>query len=304
VGGIVAGRRQTVNQALQIPLKLQFGEWRGRIDVKSGERGEPMEELERVYEAALGAMRRGEPTAVATVIETYGSTPRQVGAKMLITADGQTVGTVGGGQIEAQVIQDARAAIAEGRSRQSHYRSPDPQQGPTDRCADDMQVFIEVLLPRATLLIIGAGHIGQAVARMGAFLGYRIVVLDERAEMVTVERFPQADVLLSGPIDEQLSNCPLTEQTYAVLVTPHHSRDEVALAALAEHRLPYVGLLGSRRRTQATFERAQTIAVPADFLAQVHAPIGFDIGGETPREIAVSILAEIVAVQHGKRGQT
>jgi xanthine dehydrogenase accessory factor len=138
---------------------------------------------------------------------------------------------------------------------------------------------------------------------MGAFLGYRVVVLDERTEMVTAERFPQADVLLSGPIDEQLSNCPLTEQTYAVMVTPHHSRDEIALAALAGHRLAYVGLLGSRRRTQATFERAQAIDVPAEFMARVQTPIGLDIGGETPREIAVSILAEIIAVQHGKRGQ-
>jgi xanthine dehydrogenase accessory factor len=263
-----------------------------------------MEELEQVYEAALAAMRRGEPAAVATVIETHGSTPRQVGAKMLVTADGQTVGTVGGGQIEAQVIEETYAAIAEGRSRQSHYRSPDAQQGSVDRCADTVQVFIEVLLPRPTLLIVGAGHIGQAVAKMGAFLGYRIVVLDERAEMVTSERFPQADTLLSGPIDEQLSNCPLTEQTHVVLVTPHHSRDEVTLAVLAEHRLPYVGLLGSRRRTQATFERARAIDVPAEFLARVHTPIGLDIGGETPREIAVSILAEVIAVRHGEGGQT
>jgi xanthine dehydrogenase accessory factor len=259
-----------------------------------------VEELQRVYEAVLDAIRRGEPAAVATVIEARGSTPRHVGAKMLVYGDGRAVGTVGGGALEAQVIEEAQAAMAEGQSRELEYRLPGEERDDPRVCGGDMRFFIEVLLPRPTLLIIGAGHIGQALAELGAFLGYRVAVLDERAAMVTAERFPQADVLLSGPLDEQLQATSLTGQTYTVLVTPHHSQDEQALAVLAERPVAYVGLLGSRRRTQATFERAQAMGVSDAFLARIHAPIGLDIGAETPREIAVSILAEIIAVRRGR----
>jgi len=259
-----------------------------------------IEELERVYEAALEAIRRGEPAALATVIEARGSTPREAGAKMLVYADGRTVGTVGGGGLEARVIEEARAALAEGRSRELEYRLVDEERGDPGICGGNMRLLVEVLLPRPTLLIIGAGHIGQAVAELGAFLGYRVAVLDERAEMVTAERFPQADVLLSGPLDEQLRAFPLTERTYAVLVTPHHSLDEKALAVLAERPTAYVGLIGSRRRTRATFGRARALGISDEFLARVQTPIGLDIGAETPKEIALSILAEIIAVQRGK----
>jgi len=272
--------------------------------------GKSVEELERVYQAALEAIRQGEPAAVATVIAVRGATPRKVGAKMLVYADGRTIGTVGGGPMEAQVIEEARAALAEGQSRELQYQpesgsvgrlAPAEERGALAICGGDMRIFIEVLLSRPTLLIIGGGHIGQALAELGMFLGYRIAVLDERPEVVTVERFPQADVLLSGPLDQQLRAIPLTERTYVVLVPPHHSRDEEALAVLARHPVPYVGLLGSGRRTRATFERARATGVPDVFLARVHTPVGLDIGAETPREIAVSILAEIIAVQRGRR---
>ena len=261
-----------------------------------------MGELEQVYEAALETLRRGEPAAVATVIEARGSTPREVGAKMLVYADGRTVGTVGGGPLEAWVIEKAQMALAEGQSRELEYRPVDEERGAQDVCGGDMRFFVEVLLPRSTLLIIGGGHIGQAVAELGALLGYRVAVLDERAEMVTPERFPQANALLSGPLDKELRAFPLTSQTYVVLVTPHHAftGDERALAVLAERPVAYVGLLGSHRRSQATFERARALGVPGESLARVHTPIGLNIGAETPREIAVSILAEIIAVQRGK----
>jgi xanthine dehydrogenase accessory factor len=157
-----------------------------------------------------------------------------------------------------------------------------------------------VLLPRPTLLTIGGGHIGQAVAELGAFLGYRIAVLDERTEWVTAERFPKADVLLSGPMGEQLRAFPLTEQTHAVLVTLHHSPNEKALAVLTRHPVAYVGLLGSSRRTGATFERARALGVLDAFLDRVHTPIGLDTGAETPRETGISIVAEIVAARREK----
>jgi xanthine dehydrogenase accessory factor len=256
-----------------------------------------VEEIEQVYATALEAIRRGEGAAVATVLEAHGSTPREAGAKMLVYADGRTVGTVGGGPLEAQVIQEAQAALSAGVSREFEYRATREQVSAPDACGGQMRLFIEVLQPHTTLLIIGAGHIGQAVAKLGSFLGYRLIVLDERADMVTAGRFPARCRLLTGSLDEQLRTLSLTEQTSVVIVTPHNSPDEKALAVLAKHPVAYVGLLGSQRRTRATFERARVLGVSDEFLKQVHTPIGLDIGAETPHEIAVCIIAQIVAVQ-------
>ena len=256
-------------------------------------------ELERVYTATLQAIRHGESAALATIIEAKGSTPRD-SAKMLIYADGRMVGTVGGGEVEARVIQEAKAAIADGQSRELDYRLKDEDRGDPGICGGDMRIFVEVLASRPTLLIIGGGHVGQAVAEIGALLGYRVAVIDERPEMIAVERFPQAEVRLTGDPVQQIVDFPLTEHTYIVVVTPHHTLDEKVLTVLADRPIAYVGLIGSRRRTAYTFERAREARVPEELLERVHTPIGLDIGAETPREIAVSIIAEIIAVQRRK----
>jgi xanthine dehydrogenase accessory factor len=258
------------------------------------------EEIERVYAAALEAIRQGEPAALATVIETHGATPRGASAKMLIYADGRTVGTVGGGGVEARVIEEAKAAIAEGQSRLLEYRLVDEQRGDPGICGGDMRLFVEVLAARPLLLIIGGGHIGQAVAELGAFLGYRIAVVDERPEMVTPERFPWAEARLTGDPLQQVADFPLTPQTYVVMVTPHHTMDEQMLKVLDGRPCAYIGLIGSRRRTAHTFGQARALGVSEELLQRVHTPIGLDIGAESPREIAVSILAEVIAVQRGR----
>jgi xanthine dehydrogenase accessory factor len=163
-----------------------------------------------------------------------------------------------------------------------------------------MRILIEVLPPRPTLLILGAGHLGQAVAELGAFLGYRIVVMDERPGLATPERFPWAEQCITGDLAEEVARFPVDPHTYVVMVTSHYTGDAAVLAELASRSPAYVGLVGSRRRTALTFGRAQELGVPPGWLERVYTPIGLDIGAETPREIAVSILAEIIAVQRGK----
>ena len=260
-----------------------------------------VEELERIYEEILKAIRQGQPIAVATVVEAGGSTPREVGAKMVIYPDGRTVGTIGGGGVESRVIEEAKEALAERQSREVAYRLVDEERGDPGICGGNMRIFIEVLPVRPTLLIIGGGHVGQAVAELGAFLGYRIVVVDDRPEMVTEERFPWAEERLAEDPAEAVERLPLDEHTYLVMVTPHHSLDERVLVKLVDRPVAYIGLIGSRRRTAHTFQRAREAGVPESLLERIHTPIGLDIGAETPREIAVSILAEVIAVQRGKR---
>jgi xanthine dehydrogenase accessory factor len=257
------------------------------------------EEAELVYEAALDALRRGESAALATVIEARGSTPRGTSAKMLVYADGRTVGTVGGGGVESRVIEEAKEAIAAGETRELDYRLVDEERGDPGICGGDMRIFVEPLVPRPLILVIGAGHVGQAVAELADYLGYRIAVLDERPELVTDERFPWAGTLLTGDVAEEVRDFGLDEHTYVVMVTPHHSLDEKILQVVADRPFAYVGLIGSSRRTAHTFERAREAGVPEEVLKQVHTPIGLDIGAETPRELAVSIMGEIIAVQRG-----
>jgi xanthine dehydrogenase accessory factor len=252
---------------------------------------------EAVYEAALRAVRDGEGAALVTIVRAGETSPRGPGAKMLVYADGRTLGTVGGGPAEAWVVEQARQALAEGPSR---LITRSAEKG-KDVCAADLSCFVDVLLPEPTLLIVGAGHIGQAVASMGSWFGYRIVVLDERPSEAVPERFPDADALLCGSLQEELASYPLGEHVYVVLVTPHHSADEQALAVLQEAEVPYIGLLGGKRRTEATFRRARAIGVSDAFLETIHTPIGLDIGAETPREIALSILADVTAVRRGGR---
>jgi xanthine dehydrogenase accessory factor len=260
-----------------------------------------IEEMEKVYTAVLEAIRAGESAALVTVIEAKGSTPRGVSAKMLVYADKRTVGTVGGGGVEARAIDEALAAIKASASRELAYDLVNEERGDPGVCGGSMRLFVEVLAPRPTLLILGGGHVGQAVAELGAFLGFRIVVADDRPDLVTEERFPWADSLLAGDMAEQVAEFPLDEHTYLIMVTPHYATDEKVLEVLVDHKVAYVGMIGSRRRSTLTFQRAREAGVPEELLARVHTPIGLDIDAQTPREIAVSIVAEVIGVQRGHR---
>jgi xanthine dehydrogenase accessory factor len=259
-----------------------------------------IEEMEKVYAAVLEAIRAGQSAALVTVIEAKGSTPRGVSAKMLVYPDGRTVGTVGGGGVEARAIDEARDAVKANESRELAYDLVNEERGDPGICGGSMRLFVEVLAPRPTLLILGGGHVGQSVAELGAFLGFRIVVADDRPEMVTEDRFLWADALLTGDMAGQVAEYPLDEHTYLVMVTPHYATDEKVLEVLADRQVAYIGMIGSRRRSALTFERAREAGVAEALLERVHTPIGLDIGAQSPREIAVSIMAEVIAVQHGR----
>jgi xanthine dehydrogenase accessory factor len=215
---------------------------------------------------------------------------------MLVYADERSVGTVVVG-VESWVIEEAKEAIAVGEDRELHYSLVDEDRGDRDICGGGMRIFAEPLVPRPLVLVIGAGHVGQAVAELADYLGYRIEVLDERPGLLTAERFPWAGTLLTGDVAEEVRNFGVDEHTYVVMVTPHHSPDEKVLKVVADRPFAYVGLIGSQRRTIHTFERAREAGVPESVLEQVHTPIGLDIGAETLREIAASITVEIIAVQ-------
>ncbi|MGD9646857.1 MAG: XdhC family protein [Pirellulales bacterium] len=170
---------------------------------------------------------------------------------------------------------------------------PDLSERPRPRAAHGVAWLPQ--LPRCPLLIVGGGHVGLAVAQWASDLDFRVWVLDDRAEFVSAERFPRAERRICGPIGQTLAELEITPDTYAIIVTRGHNHDEEALRHLAARGARYVGLIGSRRKIKLIFDDLLEQGISAEALARVHAPLGIDIGSQTVAEIAVSILAELVA---------
>jgi len=256
---------------------------------------------EEVLPAAAAALQRGEPAALVTIVRSNGSTPQRAGAKMLVFADGRSVGTIGGGCYENDAIGRAREAIATGRpALVSFDLNDDFVQESGLICGGQMDVYIDPIAPAPALYIVGAGHVGWHLARMAADAGFRIHVIDDREKFANADRFPAAEQIEVDDIGAWLHRADLPPSAFAVVVTRGHTHDFEALRALAARDLRYVGLIGSRAKVARIFEALQAQGMPVECLGRVHAPIGLDIGAITPAEIAVSILAELIAVRHGK----
>ncbi|MGE0040159.1 MAG: XdhC family protein [Vicinamibacterales bacterium] len=253
--------------------------------------------------AALGeALSRGEEVALVTIVRTNGSTPQRVGAKMLVYADGRTVGTIGGGCYENESLWKAREAIKARAAVTVRYELNDDfaeENGLV--CGGQMEVFIEPIESAPALYVFGAGHVGYYLGRMAQEAGFELHVVDDRAQFANRERFPDAADIVVDDIPDWLARTTLPPTAYAVIVTRGHRHDLDALRALAPRDLRYIGLIGSRAKVARLYEGLLAEgAVSPEALARVHAPIGLDLGAVTPQEIAVSILAELIAVRRGR----
>lgn len=256
--------------------------------------------MKDVLEAALRAEREGAGAALVTVISTVGATPRKAGAKMLVCADGRIVGTIGGGQLEAEMAARARAAIEARRAEVASYDlTLDQGQEEGLVCGGTMQVFIEPIEAAPTLCLFGAGHVAQPLALMAKLAGFRVEVLDDRERFAARERFPDADLVLAEALEAGLPRLTLGTNSFAVVVTRGYRGDAEALLHLLARPLRFVGLLGSRPKRAHILEDLERRGVAPEDLARVHSPLGLEIGAQTPQEIAVSILAEMIAVRRG-----
>ncbi|MBI5649521.1 MAG: XdhC family protein [Chloroflexi bacterium] len=251
--------------------------------------------MDSVSHALIDALQNNKPAALATIVKTRGANPREPGTKMLVYPDGTFVGTIGGSETELRVIAEARAAIRDAKPRYldldlRHHADADA----------GIEIFIEPLAHAPTLVIVGAGHVGAAVAELARILGFYIVVLDDRAELIAPDKFPHADERIAGDLVTQIRGIEITQQTYIVLVTRLHALDPDLLGAIVEKDAAYIGMLGSARRARAVLDALKQQGVSETARARVHAPIGIAINAETPHEIAVSILAEIIQVKRKK----
>jgi xanthine dehydrogenase accessory factor len=220
---------------------------------------------------------------------------------MLVFADGRSIGTIGGGCYENDALGKAREAIATGKASLVKYDlNDDFVQESGLICGGQMEVYIDPIAPAPALYIIGAGHVGWHLARIAADAGFRIHVVDDREKFANAERFPAAETIEVDDIGGWLHRADLAASAFAVVVTRGHTHDFEAVRALAARDLRYVGLIGSRAKVARIFEALEVEGMPAECLSRIHAPIGLDIGAITPAEIAISILAELIAIRHGK----
>jgi xanthine dehydrogenase accessory factor len=259
---------------------------------------------QEVFAALAAALDKGEPVALVTITGSTGSTPQRVGAKMLVYEDGRTVGTIGGGCYENEAFWKAREAIKSRKPLNMSFELNDDFAQETGLvCGGQMDVFIEPVEASPELYVFGAGHVGHCVGKMAHEVGFRVHVVDDREKFANTDRFgPGIDVVVDD-IPTWLDAHSLNATTYAVVVTRGHRHDLETMRGLLRTPLRYLGLIGSKAKVKRIFDMLREEGVSPDTLRPVHAPIGLDIGAITPQEIAVSIVAELIAVKHGKTAE-
>lgn len=257
--------------------------------------------MEDIFEEIVKIRSEGGSAALATVVKVEGSTPREAGSKILINGNGTTIGSIGGGTLEATICREAMDVIRGCRAKMLHFDlTGDEAEGDTMVCGGEMDIFIEPILPQPTLYIFGAGHISISISKIAKMAGFRVVVIDDRAEFANSERFPEADEIYAEDFPMVFPKLKINDSSYIAIVTRGHQFDEKVLEWAVKTETRYIGMIGSKKKNEIIFSRLQSKGVSREMLEHVHAPIGLDISAETPQEIAVSIMAEIIKTRRGK----
>jgi xanthine dehydrogenase accessory factor len=236
------------------------------------------------------AIQSKQLAILATVIDVKGASPAKVGGQIVLLSDGMTVGTVGGGKLESSILADAQAAHEAGQPRLAHYALKEEGQDSIGTlCGGEVTVFIQPYLPPAQLIIVGGGHIGRPLKIMGELAGFDVILVD----------------VVPGSADiPELEAVHLKTDSFIVLITTDHVSDEAALRQVITSPARYIGMIGSRHKCKTIIESLRKDGISEESLSRVYAPIGLDLGGPAPEEIAVAILAEVISVQRGGKGSS
>jgi xanthine dehydrogenase accessory factor len=240
------------------------------------------------------------PFVVATVIGAKGSTPRKTGAKMIVAADGRTFGTVGGGAVESKVIERSKVLLGAPTIERFAWELASGDAG-NMVCGGTMEFLLEPFLTRPHAFVFGAGHVGKALARVLVDLHFTVTVIDDRETLLSLDRLPGVHLHHAQPRDAAVE-LTLPPGAFCVIVTRSHAQDLEALRGLVRRDLRYLGMMASRKKKAEVFATLRDEGVSDELLARVHAPIGLDLGAETPEEIAVAIAAQMVATLRRPQG--
>jgi xanthine dehydrogenase accessory factor len=251
-----------------------------------------------IYEQIVELRRQGRRGAVATITNVRGSIPSFQTAKMLVRDDGSIMGTIGGGCVEAEVWQVAREVMEQGKPRTLSFNlNNNPKYDTGLVCGGTLEIFIEPVLPSALLYIFGAGHVAYNLYKVATIVGFDVVVVDDREAYANRERFPDAREVIARDFELAMGELSPPESSYIVIVTRGHRDDMRVLRWALNMRARYLGMIGSRRKTISIYKELEKEGIPAEKFRDVHAPVGLEIGAVTPEEIAVAIVAEMIAVR-------
>ena len=253
-----------------------------------------------VFEELVRLRRAGQKAALATIVRVSGSIPSYESAKLLIRDDGSIVGTVGGGCVEAEVWAAAREVIETEKPRRMSFNlAGDALYDNGLICGGQLEVFIEPVLPVQSLYIFGAGHVSLSLSKVASMAGFRTVVIDNRETFANRERFPEADEVHAQEYEEIMPKLDVNGSAYLAIVTRGHKDDMRVLRWAVGTPAKYIGMIGSKRKAIEVFKELEKEGIGSERLESVHTPIGLEIGAITPEEIAVSVVAELIAVRRG-----
>ncbi len=251
-----------------------------------------------LYQSIVALRREGRKGALATIVNVRGSIPSFETAKMLVRDDGSIVGTIGGGCVEADVWQAAREVMEKERPRTLTFNlNQNPKDDTGLVCGGTLEVFIEPILPIASLYILGAGHVAHSVHKVARLAGFETVIIDDREAYANRERFTDAREVIADDFARAMAKVDPDENSYIVIVTRGHRDDMHCLRWAVDTRARYIGMIGSKRKVISVYNELEKDGVPREKLERVNAPIGLEIGAITPEEIAVAIVAEMIAVR-------
>lgn len=252
--------------------------------------------MSQVINVLQNAINNNQSIASVTIIREQGSSPRGIGSMMLVTKDGLLEGSIGGGAVELKAISDAQAALMDGHSKTVAY----PLASLDMTCGGDIEVFIQVYVQQDEILIVGAGHICEDLTYYFKPLPYKVTVLDHREEFAIASRFPGCTVICDTVL-EGLNSMQFHDKLSVIIVTHGHDYDEVALRYVLKQPHSYVGMIGSKTKISKCYETMIGDGYSKELLSSVYAPIGLTLGGETPAEIALSIVSEIQCINHKEK---
>lgn len=257
-----------------------------------------------IYPEIIKAQKQKKDFALLTVIKTDGAVPRHETAKMLVFADGSSIGTIGGGAIEKKGAEEAINAIQKGESKLLEFRL-NPQDSLGMNCGGNADVFIEVNKARPKLILCGAGHVNKAISYIAPTIDLNITVIDSREDWANTERFPEANsIVINDDIAKAIEEQYTDQNTFFVIATWTHKHDKFALKSALKKEHRYIGMIGSKNKIEEIFRQLREEGVDQLLLDKVYTPIGLDIKAETPEEIAISIIAEILMVKNNATGNS
>lgn len=242
--------------------------------------------------------------AICTIIDSKGSTPRSAGSRMVVTKTGQLFGTVGGGEVERRAIEAAHDSMKSNKPINLSFNMVNPEKGDPGICGGSVQIYIEPITPTQEIVIIGNGHVGRSVAHLAKWLGFYVTMVDDRQMGLDEELLKDIDHNIISEITNFKSDVVLNEDSIVIITTRDHEIDIKILPHVLSQKTTYVGVIGSRRRWKLTREKLIEQGISLEQLEKVYSPIGLDIGAQTPNEIAVSIMSEVLKTTNKNTGNS